>query len=162
MGVCQVLLDGADMGHTLGGVEATYEPTYEMVKVDRYGDTPVDYKLKGEMLRVKVPLAEITVANIKKAIAHGTLAGSGNARVTLGSRSGKGTSGKTGQLVLHPIDAGASRAYDIALYKAFPMSEVVLNHMVDEQKVIEVEFVALIDESKSDGNYLGLIGDSAA
>jgi len=26
--------------------------------------------------------------------------------------------------------------------------------------VIEVEFLALIDESKSDGNYLGMIGDS--
>lgn len=162
MGVCQVLLDGVDLGHTHGGVTASYEPTHEPVTVDKYGDTPVDYKLKGEMWKVKVPLAEYTVANIKKAIAHGTLTGAGNARMTLGSQSGKGSSGKTGQLVLHPIDAGASLDYDICLYKAFPTSTIELSHTVDGHKIIEVEFTALIDETKSDGNYLGFIGDSTA
>jgi hypothetical protein len=39
---------------------------------------------------------------------------------------------------------------------------VTLVHTNDDDKVIEVEFLALIDETKSDGNYLGLIGDSTA
>ena len=39
---------------------------------------------------------------------------------------------------------------------------VVLSHKNDEEKIVEVTFRALIDESRSDGNYLGLIGDSTA
>jgi hypothetical protein len=48
------------------------------------------------------------------------------------------------------------------LYKAFAHSAVTLNHKNDEERIIEVEFVALVDETKSDGNYLGLVGDSTA
>ena len=35
-------------------------------------------------------------------------------------------------------------------------------HNNEGQKLLMVTFVALIDESKADGNYLGLIGDSTA
>jgi hypothetical protein len=48
------------------------------------------------------------------------------------------------------------------MHKAIATGHVVLNHKVDEQRTIEVTFEALIDETKTDGNYLGLIGDSTA
>lgn len=162
MGICDVTLDGTDIGHTAGGVEAVYQPEFTPVKVDKYGNTAVDDKLTGEVFLVKVPLAEATVANINKAIAHSTLAGAGDARMTIGSNSGKSNVSKAVEIVLHPQDAGASRAYDVVLYKAAPISEIALNHKVDEQKTVMVEFKAYVDESKADGNYLGLIGDSAA
>ena len=162
MGVCTVSIDGVDIGHTKGGVEVVYEPEYADVTVDLYGNTPVDKKLIGEHLKVKIPFAEFTVANLKKAIANATLAGAGNARATLGKKSGQSISDVAEQIVIHPIAAGSSRAYDVVLYKAAPISEVVLAHQVDEQKTIMVEFEALIDEGKADGNYLGLLGDSAA
>jgi hypothetical protein len=132
------------------------------VKVDLYGNTPIDDKLIGEKLTVKVPFAEFTIANLNKAIAQSTLAGSGNARITIGSKSGKSNFSKAAQIVIHPIDAGASRAYDIVIYKGSAVSSIPLQHKVDEQKTAMVEFKAYIDETKSDGNYLGLIGDSAA
>lgn len=162
MGVCSVSVGGTDIGHTAGGVEVSYEPTFAPIKVDKYGDTAVDDKLTGETLKVKIPFAEYTIANLNKAIANSTLAGSGNARITIGSASGKSNFSKAAQIVIHPLDASTSRAYDIVLYKASPISEVALQHKVDEQKIIMVEFKAYIDETKSDGNYLGLIGDSAA
>lgn len=162
MGVCSVSIGGTDIGHTVGGVEVTYEPEWQDVTVDKFGNTPVEKKLVGEHLKVKVPLAEYTLDNLHKAIINSTLAGSGNGRMTVGSVSGKSALDNAVQLVLHPQDAGVSRAYDVVLYKAVPISEVVLSHKVDETKVIEVEFEALIDESKTDGNYLGLFGDSAA
>lgn len=162
MGVCSVSINSVDVGHTAGGVEVTYAPEFTPVEVDKYGKTAVDDKLTGETFTVKVPLAEFTVANINKAIAHSTLAGAGSARATIGSNAGKSNLSKAQQVVLHPLDAGASRAYDVVLYKAAPISEITLAHKVDEQKTIMVEYKAYIDETKSDGNYLGLIGDSAA
>jgi hypothetical protein len=162
MGTCDVSVSGIDIGHTAGGVEVTYEPEYADVVVDKYGNTVVDKKLIGEKMTVKVPFAEYTIANLNKAIAESTLAGSGNARLTIGSKSGKSLLAKSAQIVIHPQDAGASRAYDIVLYKASPVSEITLQHKLDEQKTIMVEFQAFVDETKSDGNYLGLIGDSAA
>ena len=93
---------------------------------------------------------------------HTTLAGAGNARATIGSQSGKSATAKAVQLVIHPIAAGSSRAYDIVMYKAYQAGKIALNHKIDEEKLIMVEYQALIDESKSDGNYLGLFGDSAA
>ena len=162
MGVCSVSLGGTDVGHTKGGVEVTYAPQYKDVTVDLYGNTPVEKQLTGEKFTAKIPLAEFTIANLHKTMLPSALAGAGNARMTLGSQSGKSMLALAVQLVIHPIGAGSSRAYDVVMYKAVPISEVTLTHKVDEEKVIMVEFQALVDESKSDGNYLGLIGDSAA
>jgi hypothetical protein len=160
MGVCSVTLGGVDLGHTMGGVEVSYQPQYKDVVVDLYGNTPVDSKLIGEKLTVKVPLAEFTVANLNKSIVNSTLAGAGNTRITLGSKSGKSSVAVAAVLVVHPIAAGVSRAYDIALYKAVPTSQINLVHAFDKEKVIQVEFEAYIDETKADGSYLGLMGDS--
>lgn len=162
MGVCSVTLDGNDIGHTKGGVEIAYEPVLKDVTVDLYGETPVEKKLIGEKLTAKIPFAEYTIANLNKAMPHTTLAGAGNARATVGSQSGKSAIAKAVQLVIHPIAAGASRAYDVVMYKAYQSGKIALHHKIDEEKIVMVEYQALIDETKSDGNYLGLFGDSAA
>jgi hypothetical protein len=47
------------------------------------------------------------------------------------------------------------------LHKAVIASEVKLEYKKDEQTVYEVEFFALIDETKTDGNFLASIGDPA-
>ena len=159
VGVCSVTYNGVDLGHTKGGVEVTYEPEYHDITVDKYGNTVVEKVLIGEKLTAKVPLAEFTIANVDKAIPQGTVAGAADSRVLVGQNAGVKGKQYAYQLVLHPINEG-TRRHDIVLHKAYISSEVVLNHMVDEEKVIEVTFEALLDETKSAGNYLGLIGDS--
>lgn len=159
VGVCSVTLNGVDLGHTKGGVEVTYEPVYHEVQVDKYGETTVEMILKGEKWTAKVPLAEYTITNLKNAMPQGSYAGAGNTRVTFGSNAGKLATEDSYQLVLHPIAEG-TRRHDIVFYKAYAMSQITLNHKIDEEKIIEIEFVALLDETKSDGNYLGMIGDS--
>ena len=159
MGVCSVTFNGVDLGHTLGGVEVSYEPFLEDKMVDKYGKTPIDQVFNGEKLSAKVPLAEFTIANLAIAIPTGTFGGAGNARLTIGHSAGPKQSSVAYQLVLHPISEG-TRRHDIILYKAAVNSQITLQHKNDEQKIIEVEFVAYIDETKSDGNYLGMIGDS--
>lgn len=161
VGACSVTFNGTDLGHTKGGVEVSYAPEYKDVGVDLYGNTPVEQYLIGERLTVKVPLAESTIANLKVAMPNTTFAGAANARITLGKKAGAKQSSNAAQLVLHPVGEG-TRAFDIVLHKAVVSSEVVLAHKIDEEKIVEVTFTALLDETKSDGNYLGLIGDSTA
>lgn len=159
VGVCSVTYNGVDLGHTKGGVEVTYEPSYHDVTVDKYGETIVEKYLMGEKMTVKAPLAEFTVANMKVAIPQGTFAGAANKRLTVGQTAGASAQALSAQLVLHPLNMG-TRANDIVLHKAYVASTIALAHRVDEEKVIEVTFEALLDETKSAGNYLGLIGDS--
>lgn len=158
LGVCSVVLDGTDLGHTIGGVEVMYKPEYHKTSVDKYGSSPVEEYLIGESLSAKVPLAEFTVANLKKAMPQGVQSGS---KLTLGSFAGKKSTDKSGTLVLHPIaNAANDRSEDVALYKAVVTSEVTLPMKNDAEKVIEVTFEAHVDESRGDGSLLGLIGDS--
>lgn len=161
LGVCSVTFNGVDLGHTKGGVEYSYEPEWHETTVDKYGNTVVEARLIGEKITVKVPFAEFTIANLRNAMPVANFAGAANARITLGESAGAKASALAAQLVLHPIFEG-TRRHDIVLHKAFVNSQVVLNHKIDEEKVFEVEFMALLDESKTDGNYLGLIGDSTA
>lgn len=159
LGACSVSFNGVDLGHTKGGVEVTYEPTYKDVTVDKYGETITQKYLTGEKMSVKVPLAEYTIANLKVAMPQGTFAGAANSRLLLGHSAGVQATASSAQLVLHPLNKG-TRANDVVLYKAYVASAITLNHKIDEEKVVEVTFEALLDETKSDGNYLGMIGDS--
>jgi hypothetical protein len=161
VGVCTVVFNGVDLGHTQGGVEVTYEPTYHDMMVDKFGETVVEKKLIGEKLTAKVPLAEYTIANLKAAMPQGQYAGVANARIHVGKSAGAGALTNSAQLVLHPQNEG-TRAYDVVFHKAYVAATITLPHKNDEDKIIEVEFVALVDESKSDNNYLGFIGDSTA
>lgn len=161
LGVCNVTFNGVDLGHTKGGVEVSYEPVYQDLAVDKYGETVVEQVLTGEKWTAKVPLAEITIANLRNAIPNATFAGAGNARITVGKSAGAKQSANAYQLVLHPISEG-TRVRDIVMHKAVVSSQIALAFKNDEQTVIEVEFMALLDETKADGNYLGLIGDSTA
>lgn len=161
VGVCTVTYNNIDLGHTKGGVEVSYEPVYKDVSVDKYGETVVEKYLMGEKFTAKVPLAEYTIANLRNAMPNATFAGAANRRITLGKSAGQAAKAIAYQLVLHPQNEG-TRAFDIVMHKAFVSSTIVLNHKNDEEKIIEVTFEALLDETKSDGNYLGLIGDSTA
>ena len=161
VGACSVTFNGTDLGHTKGGAEVTYEPVYHDVTVDKYGETVVEKVLIGEKLMAKVPLAESTIANLKVGMPQGEFAGAGNARITLGAVAGNKASALAAQLVLHPLAEG-TKAFDVVIHKAYVANQIVLSHTVDGEKVIECEFHALLDESKSADNYLGFIGDSTA
>lgn len=160
LGHCQVVFNNQDLGFTKGGVEVSYEPEYHDVMVDNYGNSLVDQILIGEKLTAKVPLAEYILTNLKVAIPQGTYAGSGNIRVTIGNAPGQKSLDDAATLVLHPVDMGSSLAFDVVFYKAIVTSTVLLSHTIDGEKIIEVTFQALIDETKSAGNRLGLIGNS--
>lgn len=160
IGVCSISFNGVDLGHTLGGVSLNYEPSHTDLKVDQYGDTPVDKALTGENLQVVARLAEVTLANLKKAIPAGELeTGANGSKLEIGANAGKLMSTEAYQLVLHPIKNGASDySEDVTIYKAVAVEALNLDYSYDNQRVVEVTFQALIDEAKSVGSRLGHIG----
>jgi hypothetical protein len=158
LGVCDVTFNDVALGHTKGGVTVTYEPTYHDVTVDAYGETVVDKRLLGERFYATVPLAEATLANLQVAIPEGTTSGS---KLTIGSSVGDSLLDEAKELVLHPVEnASDNLDDDVVMHKAVVSNTIELPYQNDGERIIEVEFTALLDESKSDGNYLGFLGDS--
>lgn len=159
LGVCTIVYKGVDLGHTIGGVEVTYSPEYHKTKVDQYtGET--EAWLVGEKLTAKVPLAESALTQLKAAMTHGTEDGGA---LTLGTVAGKRSSTLAGLLVLHPVaNDDADLSDDVAIWKAHSEGEVTLPYKNDGERIIEVTFNGLVDESREDGSFLGLIGDSTS
>lgn len=157
LGVCSVTFGGVDLGHTIGGVEVSYAPEYHETKVDKYSGVAERW-LVGEKLSAKVPLAENTLTVIKNAITHST---DNTDHVTLGSNAGKRSSTYAKLLVLHPIaNAANDRSGDVGIYKAHVSNEITIAYKNDGEQIIEAMFDGLVDEGRSDGNLLGMIGDS--
>lgn len=168
IGVCTVKYTPAggvetDLGLTAGGVLVKYRARWHEIKADQYGDTTIDAALIGENISVRIPMLETTVAKMKLAMPSTTLitevAGS---KLNIGSRPGKRAQDVAGLLVIHPISAGASVADDISIYKAVVLdSEIELPYKIDGERVLQVDFVAIVDKNKTDGNLLAHIGDAA-
>lgn len=159
LGVCTIKFKGVDLGHTIGGVEVTYSPEYHKTKVDQYTGE-VESWLVGEKLTAKVPLAESTLVQLKAAMTHGTEDGDA---LTLGKYAGQRSSELAGLLVLHPVaNAANDLSDDVAIFKAHSDGEVTLPFKNDGERIIETTFNGLVDESRGDGSFLGLIGDSTS
>jgi len=83
-------------------------------------------------------------------------------KITIGGQAGTRLGSVAAELVLHPIANGATDySEDVVLYKAITSDTVEIPFMVDEERVVEITFTALIDESRDDGDQMGLIGDSS-
>lgn len=159
LGVCKVYFGGVDLGHTIGGVEVTYAPEYHETKVDQYAGISERW-LVGEKLSAKVPLAENTLTTIKNAITHST---DNTDHVTIGSEAGKRSSTFAKLLVLHPVANEASDySDDVGIYKAHVNNEITVGYKNDGEQIIEAVFDGLVDENRTDGNLLGMIGDSTS
>ena len=160
LGVCSVSFNSVDLGHTKGGVSVTYTPTYHDVTVDKYGETVVDKRLLGEKMVATVPLAESTLANFQIAIPEGSTDGD---KITIGSSVGDSLLDSASQLVLHPMENESSNLDDDVVFnKAVVTSPVEVSFANDGERILNVEFEALLDESQEDGSYLGFIGDSTS
>ena len=162
LGLLNVNFNGIDLGFTKGGAEVMFEPEFEDITVDQFGKTPIDKVLVAEKFSVKMPLAEETLANLKVSMPTGTLTTSGGkTKLTLGRDAGYKLSTNAARLILHPrANAAEDISEDIILWKAVSVKETKLDYKIDGQTVIEVEFMALVDTGRANGQYLGLIGDS--
>jgi hypothetical protein len=158
----RLVFGGQTLGHTLDGVTFTYERSFTDVYVDQYGETSIDKVLMGQTLQITFQMAETDWTNWNAAIPETSSQSSTYARTDLGADAGASLRAEAQQLSIHPnrlLDTDTSE--DIVIYKAVSTEniEVVLKN--DEQKVIEVTFTALVDESYGPGRRLGHIGSAA-
>lgn len=160
MGVCSISYNGVDCGHTLGGTKATITRKLTPLKVDKYGDSPVDQVVTDVQLVVDAKIAEPVVSLIKMAIPEGDYeqGASGN---RLGIPAGEGAALRAGSavLVLHPLSKAATDfSEDLTIYNAVASSSPVLNYEVAGQRVFDLQFTALVNETEGAGRRLGHIG----
>lgn len=165
IGACQITYKGVNVGHTLDGVELTFEREFEDLTVDKYGSSPVDKALTGNKLMAKFKLAQPDFAALNIANPEGEGAdGTTGDRIGLGTDAGYLLRQDAGELVLRPLKnvASANDTEDVVLYKAVSVENIELSYKVDEQRVIEVTFEALVDETYGVGRRLGHVGPSGA
>ena len=160
IGDCDVYLDSVHLGHTKNGVEFTFEREFEDLTVDKYGSMPVDMALTGNNLLVKAMLAEPTTDILNKAIPEGGYNSAGvDDKLGLGTDAGYLLRNDAKELRLHPRSRAASDySEDIYIFNAVSVENVELAYKIDEQRIVEVTFRALVNENRGDGYRLGRIG----
>ena len=157
IGACDVWFKGEYLGKTKGGVTVTLSPENVKLTVDQYGETPVDFASNGMTMKVTVRLAELDLAKWQAAQPLGTTVT--GKRVTFGKNAGARLASQAGLLVCHPLGVTGA-AEDIVLHKAVATDEIEVDYNNEDQRVLEIPFIGLVDDTKSDGNWLGHVGDS--
>lgn len=160
IGDCDVFLNEVHLGHTKGGVEFTFEREFEDLTVDKYGNMPLDMALTGQNLLIKAFLAEITNDVLNVAIPEGNYATGGvDDKLGLGRDSGYLLRTDAQPLRLHPRSRAATDySEDVYIWLAVSVENVEMGYKIDEQRIIETTFRALVDESQPNGSRLGRIG----
>jgi len=159
LGTCKVLLDGADMGLTIGGVDVQVESNTHETMVDQFGDTPVKSFIQGRTCKVTVNLAETTVANLATIMPGATLMSTGGTRVDVTSAVGTDLFAQAGKLTLHPIALlDGDKSEDFELPKAATAGGLNFAYKKDDERVFTAEFIGFPDAN----GILFSYGDPAA
>lgn len=160
MGVCSIVFNGVDVGHTLGGTKVTITRKLTPLKVDKYGDSPVDMVVTDVQMEVEAKIAEPVVTLIKNAMPEGDFEnGASGQRVGVAAGEGAALRAGSALLTLHPLSKAATDlSEDVTIYNAVATSSPVLNYDVAGQRVFDIKFSALVNETEGAGRRLGHIG----
>lgn len=160
IGDCDVYENEVLVGHTWGGVELTYERSIETLYVDKYGETPIDIVITGQMFTIKATLAQPDEENIARAIPEGNYASGVNSdKVGVGTTAGTRLKQFAKPIRLHPRwkDANDHTA-DVYMHQGVSSDNVELAFKFDEQQTLDITYTALVDESAGENQVLGRFG----
>ncbi len=163
-GPCTLTYKGIDVGHTIDGVMLEAERELQEVNVDQYGHTPIDLVLSGNNLRLKFKMAQTEWDQWNIAIPETSSydGASTNDRADFGADAGYSLRQDAGLLVLHPMrNAAGDLSDDVTIYQAVSAGNISVPFKIDQQRVLEVEMRALVDESYGTGRRLGHYGPAA-
>lgn len=163
-GPCRITANGVDMGHTLDGIDLTAERDLTRVRVDRYGDTPIDYVLSGNRLKLQFKLAQNTWDTWNLAVPETSSydGSAANDRSDFGADAGYSLRADAVLLVIHPLkNVATDLSEDVTIYKAVSTDNISLPMKIDEQAVVQITMEALVDESFGTGRRLGHFGPAA-
>lgn len=163
-GPCRITLDGVDLGHTLGGILFTANRELVKVMADKYGTTPIDYVLNGTEATLEFQLAQTDYRQLDPTMPEtSSYDGAGTMdRIDIGGDAGYSLRRDAKQMIIHPLkNADSDLSEDITLYLVVNTGNVEIPYRVDEQKVVNCTFTALVSESYGAGRRLGHIGPAA-
>lgn len=149
IGAGALYIDGVEVGGTTPeGMVVNYEPEVHMHMSGRFGNTPIKASLIGQTLTLQVTMGETTLANMLEAFAGVT---GSSTKVKFGGYAGREISGK--RLVLDPFDGTPAWVFQ----NAVPSSPVEMAYQVENERVYQVTFTALIDPDAATGEELGFV-----
>jgi hypothetical protein len=158
VGYATVTWGGTSLGETEGEVRLEVITQRVMQSSDTYGaETPFDMIEVGRQLKVTVPMSEYSFSILQNIVQTADTAGG---KLKIGKTVGASTRALAKKLVIHPIIKGNDLGSDITLHKAVVSSETIEVSFSNDRSQIEVEFMALIDSTNTDG-ILGYIGTPA-
>lgn len=149
IGACAIAVNDSDVGGTTQeGVLVSYEPDVHLHMSGKYGSTPVKASLIGQKLTVKMAIAETTQENMEIALA-GTLQEDG--KVKFGGFAGVPLVGV--KLTLTPFDGTESWVFR----NAVPTSPVEIAYQPNNERLYNVTFTALVDESFAEAENVAYV-----
>lgn len=160
-GPCALTYRGQPVGHTLEWVTVLNKPTLRNRFVDEQGEQVVEMVQTGDSAVVKTRVAEKTFDTL--AFVY-TYADSVDAQTFgFGARIGRRASSRCGELRIHPLEMLDDASQDVVFSRASvtDTGEVQFGSYGSD-RVFDVTWTMLIDETKSAGRLLGQIGVPAA
>lgn len=161
LGPCRITYGGEDLGSTKDGTTLTYTPEVFEMTADEFGNTPYDAVLIGEVVTVTTNLLMSTFTQLQAAMPAGTLVTGADSKkkLTFGGAT-KRLAALAKELVLHPLELpDEDKSADVTIWKAIAWGNVELAYNLNGERVVPVEFHALLDTSKPKGEMLFVIGD---
>jgi hypothetical protein len=153
-GPAQFKLGGTQLSHTQGGITCNIKPSQHMVTVDKFGNTAMNVRHQGDEVKMKVPLAEYVAAALAKVYEPGNnqTAAGGAKYMGIGRSAGYLYTTATAAIVPYLT---ADVAKQLSFWRVTPIGEIVQEFNTDKDRLTEVEFACLGDETKTDGEIIG-------
>jgi hypothetical protein len=142
IGAGELEVNSQDVGHTTEeGIVVSVEPSIHLHRSGKWGMTPVKSSILGYEVTVQITMAETTLENLQRAIAGSTTGGN---NVQIGGLAGREVEGN--EIVLTPFDGTESWTFR----NAVPTSPIEVLYQVENERVYQATFTALVDEDSPD------------
>ena len=150
LGACALSVDGADVGVTSGPTVLRIEPIWRPLREERHGEALADQVCLGARVRVEATIEEKTLDNLMRALPDGL---DGTAWLGVGRAPGTRLGALAAEVRLHPLES-ADASKDVVLHRAAAQGPVEIAYQEGRPRAFRVAFVALVDETKDDGERL--------
>lgn len=147
-------LADTEIGHTHGGISCTITPQNRAQNVDQFGSSECNIIHTGDEVRMNVPFAEWTADTLAEVYEPGNNQTATSSADYLGIGRSSGYIYTTQDAKIVPrLTADAAKR--IQMWRATPIGDFELMHNSDDDRIFEVEFACLVDESQTDGELIG-------
>lgn len=154
-------LGGTAIGHTQGGITAKISPKNRPVTVDQFGVSEVNIRHTGDESRMTIPFAEWAAATIAEIYNPGNDQTAGSGANYMGIGRSAGYIYTTQAAVIIPF-LTAEAAKKISFHRSTPIGEFEVGFNNENDRIFNIEFANLVDESQDDGELIGKIEIAAA